>query len=151
MAEDASLFRPTPLPLDCLDRLHRLLPAALDEAAQKGLRRGAVPLLGAFEAAELGAVAVDEDAGRQAAHAEGLAERRFGVEIGLQYLEVELLEKGIDDMRPAAVLRHQDDGEIRALHGGCEAVERRHLADAGLAPGGPEIDQQDAAAEIGEA
>ena len=50
----------------------------------------------------------------------------------------------------AAIEAERDDLELGAAEPGLEAVERRHLADAGGAPGGPEVEQHDPATKIGE-
>ncbi len=68
-------------------------------------------------------------------------------EVHIEVVEAEAPEERLHDLSSLAVEGEGDDREARAAELGLEAVERRHLAHAGPAPSGPEVEQHDAAAE----
>ena len=88
-------------------------------------------------------------AGRQPSHLEGAPDDALGIEIDLDRFEPELGDERLDDLAAAAVLGDREHGDPVA-EARLQPFERRHLAQARLAPGGPEIDEDKLALEIGE-
>lgn len=108
-----------------------------------------IPLGRAFELADDHAVAIDEKARRQTFDGERIARGGFRIEIDREILDPGTCQKRIDDVGAAPVLGDGEDGESMTELG-LEPVERRHLLDAGHAPGRPQIDEHEVAAKIGE-
>src|SRR6516162_849159 len=92
---------------------------------------------------------VDKEASRQPAHIERMPELALWIEVDLDRLEPELGNERRHALRPATIL---GDGEHRnpVAETGLQPLERGHLAQAWLAPGGPQIEHDELAAEIGE-
>ena len=73
----------------------------------------------------------------------------FWVEIGFDLVETELRDERLDDVLAAAVLGNRRHGEL-VLAAPLQLFEGRHFLEAGLAPGRPEVEQDQLALEIGE-
>ena len=112
------------------------------------LRRG--PIGRADQPGDLLAVAVDDQRGR---HAHGLQRREQlagGIGVEREMRGAGLLQEGGGLVGSPFVDIDRDHLEILAAELGLERVERRHLLAAGHAPGRPDIEEHDLAAEIGQ-
>src|SRR5271165_2864255 len=111
---------------------------------------GGIPFRCPFDPSEYPAFPIDQEAGRQTPNFEGPFDNTLWIEIDLDRFEPELVDKRLDGLAAAVVLRYRDDRDLVAearLH----PLERWHLTHTRLAPGGPEIDEDDFAREFGEA
>lgn len=102
----------------------------------------------ALDAADLPAVAAEEDARRQTPDGKGATEFALGIEIGLERLQAELFPEGIHYLRAAPVLGNRQDFEAVSAQPRLRPFERGHLLHAGDAPGGPKIDEDEFPAEF---
>src|SRR6516165_3492907 len=111
---------------------------------------GPIPFRRAFDPAKYHSFPIDQEAGRQTLDFESLFRGALWIEVSLDRFEPEPAEKRFDGLAAAAVLRYRNDGDLIAearLH----PLERWHLAQTRLAPGGPEIDEDGFTSELGEA
>src|SRR4029077_18913977 len=112
-------------------------------AGQEGLKDakdlGGVPFCRALDAADHLAVAVDHKAGRQAAYPQGMPDLALGIDIDLEGFEPKLGDEGLDGLIAAAVFAYANTRRPPA-EPRLQPLRRGHLAQARLAPGGPEID-----------
>ena len=74
----------------------------------------------------------------------------FGSSIDLDRFEPELGDERLDGLAAAAVLGYREHGDPLA-EPRLQPLERGHLAQARLAPGGPEIDEDELAAQLARA
>src|SRR5208282_3281968 len=88
---------------------------------------------------------------RHAAPLPGVKALALPVDIDAEMGELIVPEIGLDRRLALAVEGEVEDDEIAAAECRLEAVERGHLALAGGAPRGPEVDQDHPALEVGEA
>src|SRR5215475_7094817 len=98
-----------------------------------------VPLRCAFHLAENLPFAIDQEGGWQILDFESSLRSALRIEVGLDRFETEFVNKRLDDLAAAAVLRHCNDDDLIAearLH----PFEGWHLAYTRLTPSGPEID-----------
>jgi uncharacterized protein YbaR (Trm112 family) len=111
---------------------------------------GGVPVGVAEEAGDLVAVAVEDDRHRQAGHAHRAGELALRVGVGGEGGDAGLLAEGGDRLGGVAAGGDGEDREVVAAALAGERVERRHLAAARRAPGGPEVDDPEPAVRLGE-
>ena len=111
---------------------------------------GGIPFRCPFDPSEYPAFLINQEAGWQTLNLEGPLHSTLWIEIDLDRFEPELVDKRLDSLPAAMVLRYCDDRDLVAkarLH----PLERWHFTQTRLAPGGPEIDEDDFAREFGEA
>ena len=111
---------------------------------------GRVPFRSTFDPAKDTSFPTYYKAGRQTLDFESPFRAALWIEIELDRFEPEFLDERLDDLVAAAILGYREDDDILAqarLH----SIERRHLAQAWHTPGGPEVEHDELAAEIGEA
>src|SRR5690348_1386033 len=115
---------------------------AIDQPLDEVFVHGTVPRRGADDLLHDGAVPVDDEALR---HARGLVDRADGSRAVLQNVEGEPHLPGViaHHLRAVGVDAHRENPErgIRA-EVLLQALDRRHLDAAGLAPGGPDVEEQ---------
>ena len=122
--------------------------AAGNEGFDDGEHLCRSPICPAFDPAQDVAVTVDQKTGRQAAHVERVPDFAFRILIDLNRFEPELGNEWRYDLRPAAILL---DSEHRnpIAEMGLQQIERRHLTQARFAPGRPQVEDDELAAEVG--
>ena len=120
----------------------------LDQVAEQRNRLVGVPLGGTDHAADLVALAVEDDGRRQAKYVERARGAELGIGESLEVGNLELVEEGLVDLGALAVLGDADDREFIAAERRRQAIDRGHFAPAGRAPGGEEVEQHDAALEV---
>lgn len=121
-----------------------------DVAAQQPNDVRAVPFEGTDVTREFPAVTVDQYRGRKRDAAD-LAKRACRrIDVDAQGAHVVLVEVTRHRREAAAIDRQRDDLELRAPEKRLEPVERRKLLPAGGTPRSPEIEQDQAAPEVGQ-
>src|SRR5579871_331786 len=112
------------------------------------------PFGGAGEITDLAARAVDENRGRQADGAANalqfLKGARARIVVISEILDPDIGPELVRLRRIAGVDVDGDDRKVLAVHPPDQPVERRHLLAAGHAPGRPQVQENGAAAEVGE-
>src|SRR5262249_9733985 len=107
---------------------------------------GGIPDGFAVDPADHFSVAIDQKTRRQAFDVEGPADGALWVEIDFDRFEPELDDKRVDRLGAATILGDRDHGQL-VVELVLQAFERRHLLDAGCAPGGPKIDEHGLSSE----
>ena len=123
------------------------IAGVLDQVTEERHRLVGVPLGGAYHAADLAALAIEDDGRRQAQHPQRARGLEAGIGEGLEVGDIEFIEEGLVDLGALAVLRDADDGELVAAEPRREAIERGHLAAARRAPRGEEVEHHHTALE----
>src|SRR5438270_318577 len=119
-------------------------------AAQSLHDLGVIPLNRAEMPADLASLAVDEEARRQAGCIYRERGLRSRIDVERQRLDAGLRVEPAGDRRALLIDRQRHHQEALAAELRLQAVERRHLLAAGLAPRRPDIEQHQLAAKVGE-
>src|SRR5215469_8241178 len=126
-----------------------LMPASLQQRLEERAPVLAVPLARAVGEEHPLAVAVDDEGRRYRPHPVGLADRHLGIESHRER-EVVLFDERIHHARPLRVEGDRQDHEPAVLVGAVQPLHARHLLAARIAPGGPEVQEDDLALEVGQ-
>src|SRR5438094_1836991 len=119
-------------------------------AAQSLHDLGVIPLHRAEMPGDLASLAVDEEARRQANRIYRERGLRRRIDVERQRLDAGLRVEPAGDRQALLIDRQRDHLEALAAELRLQAIERRHLLAAGLAPRRPDIEQHQLAAKVGE-
>lgn len=112
---------------------------------------GCIPFGGADHAPGLVAGAVDDQRRRQADRTEASDKLTGAIDVFRKMAQTGFGVEFVHDVDSAAIDGDRDYFEAGAAQGSLQAVERGHFLAAGDAPGGPDVEHDHLAAEIGKA